>query len=197
VIGDAAKARHNRAMIRPALVALLLLAALPSGAARADQDDPRLPALFARLKTVQSDGEARAIETLVWQIWSVSTDDEVNALMLRGLRAMTDGDPKQALPIFDAMVRRSPNFAEGWNKRATIYFLLGDFESSVADIERTLQLEPHHFGALSGLGQIYLALDRDEAALKAFEAALAIDPRLIGVRAAVEGIKKKREGDPT
>jgi tetratricopeptide (TPR) repeat protein len=184
-------------MRRLALLVFLLLVALPPGTAGADQDDSRLPALFARLKTVQSDGEARAIETLVWQIWSVSADDEVNTLMLRGLRAMSDGDPKQALPIFDALVRRSPNFAEGWNKRATIYFLLGDFESSVSDIERTLQLEPHHFGALSGLGQIYLALDRDEAALKAFEAALAIDPRLIGVKAAVEGIRKKREGDPT
>ncbi|HEX3500328.1 MAG TPA: tetratricopeptide repeat protein [Stellaceae bacterium] len=184
-------------MGRLGLLALLLLAALPSGTARGDQDDRRLPALFARLKTVQSDGEARAIETLVWQIWSVSADDEVNTLMLRGLRAMSEGDLKQALPIFDALVQRSPNFAEGWNKRATVYFLLGDFDSSVSDIERTLQLEPHHFGALSGLGQIYLALDRDEAALKAFEAALAIDPHLIGVRAAVEGIKKKREGDPT
>jgi tetratricopeptide (TPR) repeat protein len=184
-------------MIRVVLTVLLLLTAMPCGIARADQDDPRLPALFARLKTVQSDGEARVIEALVWQIWSVSADDEINALMQRGLRAMTDGDPKQALPIFDDMVRRSPSFAEGWNKRATLYFLLGDFDSSVSDIERTLQLEPHHFGALSGLGQIYLALDREDAALKAFEAALIIDPHLIGVKAAVEGIKKKREGDPT
>jgi tetratricopeptide (TPR) repeat protein len=184
-------------MRRVALLALLLLAALPAGMARADQDDPRLPALFERLKVVPSDGEARPIEAMIWQIWSVSDDDEINGMMLRGLRAMGEGDPRQALPIFDAMVQRSPTFAEGWNKRATVYFLLGDFESSVADIERTLQLEPHHFGALSGLGQIYLALDRDEAALKAFEAALAIDPHLAGVRAAVDGIKKKREGDPT
>jgi tetratricopeptide (TPR) repeat protein len=184
-------------MMRLALVALVLLAALPGGTARADQDDPRLPALFARLKTVQSDDEARPIEALIWQIWSVSADDEVNGMMVRGLRAMGEGDPKLALPVFDAMVQRSPNFAEGWNKRATVFFLLGDFDSSVSDIERTLQLEPHHFGALSGLGQIYLALDRDEAALKAFEAALAIDPHLVGVKAAVEGIKKKREGDPT
>jgi tetratricopeptide (TPR) repeat protein len=197
VIGGAAKAAHNRTMMRLALVALVLLAALPCGAARADQDDPRLPALFARLKTVQSDDEARPIEALIWQIWSVSADDEVNGMMLRGVRAMGEGDPKQALPIFDAMVQRSPSFAEGWNKRATVFFLLGDFESSVGDIERTLQLEPHHFGALSGLGQIYLALDRDEAALKAFEAALAIDPHLVGIRAAIGAIKKKREGDPT
>jgi len=174
-----------------------MLGFAPCGLARADQDDPRLPALFARLKSAGSDSEARVVEAIIWQIWSVSADDEVNAMMLRGLQAMTDGSPKQALTVFDAMVQRSPYFAEGWNKRATVYYILGDFEASVGDIERTLQLEPHHFGALSGLGQIYLALDRDEAALKAFEAALAIDPHLNGVKAAVESIKKKREGDPT
>jgi tetratricopeptide (TPR) repeat protein len=196
VIGDAAKAAHNLAM-RRVLAILLMLGLVPSGATRADQDDPRLPALLARLKTAGSDSEARVVETIIWQIWSLSADDEVNAMMLRGLQAMTDGNPKQALTVFDAMVQRSPYFAEGWNKRATVYYLLGDFDASVGDIERTLQLEPHHFGALSGLGQIYLALDRDEAALKAFEAALTIDPHLTGVRAAVESIKKKREGDPT
>jgi tetratricopeptide (TPR) repeat protein len=197
VIGDATKAAHNRGVMRRVLSVLLLLSALLAGPAHADQDDPRLPALFARLKSAASDTEARLVEALVWQIWSLSVDAEVNSMMARGMRAMTDGDPKQALTVFDALVHRSPNFAEGWNKRATVYFLLGDFESSVSDIERTLQLEPHHFGALSGLGQIYLALDRDEPALKAFEAALAIDPHLIGVKAAIAGIKKKREGDPT
>jgi tetratricopeptide (TPR) repeat protein len=196
VIGDAAKAAHNVTM-RRLLALLLMLGLVPCGMARADQDDPRLPALFARLKSAGSDSEARVVETIVWQIWSISADDEVNAMMQRGLQAMSDGNPKQALTVFDAMVQRSPYFAEGWNKRATVYFLLGDFDASVGDIERTLQLEPHHFGALSGLGQIYLALDRDEAALKAFEAALAIDPHLNGVKAAVESIKKKREGDPT
>ena len=174
-----------------------MLGLVPSGTARADQDDPRLPALFERLKTVDSDAEARLVEALIWQIWSVSADDEINALMQRGLRAMVEGDARQALAIFDEMVRRSPNFAEGWNKRATVYFLIDDFDASVGDIERTLALEPHHFGALSGLGQIYLALDREEAAIRAFEAALAIDPHLTGVKAAVESIKKKRDGDPT
>jgi tetratricopeptide (TPR) repeat protein len=184
-------------MMRMVFTILLTLGLMPCGLARADQDDPRLPALFARLQSAGSDSEARVVEAIIWQIWSISADDEVNAMMQRGLQAMTDGSPKQALTVFDAMVQRSPYFAEGWNKRATVYYVLGDFEASVADIERTLQLEPHHFGALSGLGQIYLALDRDEAALKAFEAALAIDPHLAGVKAAVEGIKKKREGDPT
>jgi tetratricopeptide (TPR) repeat protein len=197
VIGGVAEAAHNRAMPRLVLAALVVLPVLLSGAAHADQDDPRLPALFAHLKTAESATEARLVEALIWQAWSASADDEVNALMIRGMHALSDGDARQALTVFDAMVQRSPNFAEGWNKRATVYFLIGDFESSVSDIERTLQLEPRHFGALSGLGQIYLALDRDEAALKAFEAALAIDPHLAGVKAAVESIKKKRAGEPT
>jgi len=196
VIGDGVKAAHTVAMHR-VLVVLAMLGLVSSLPVRADQDDPRLPALFARLKTVATDSEARVVEATIWQIWSISADDEVNAMMQRGLQAMTDGNPKQALTVFDAMVQRSPYFAEGWNKRATVYYLLGDFDASVGDIEHTLQLEPHHFGALSGLGQIYLALDRDKAALKAFEAALAIDPHLTGVKAAVEDIKKKREGDPT
>ena len=184
-------------MLRLVLAALLILPVLLPGAARADQDDSRLPVLFERLKSAESETEARLVEALIWQAWSASTDDEVNSLMVRGMRALSDGDARQALTVFDAMVQRSPNFAEGWNKRATVYFLIGDFASSVSDIERTLQLEPRHFGALSGLGQIYLALDRDEAALKAFEAALAIDPYLTGVKAAIDSIKKKREGEPT
>jgi hypothetical protein len=130
VIGGAAKAAHNRAMPRLVLAALAMLPVLLSGAARADQDDPRLPALFAHLKTAESAPEARLVEALIWQAWSASADDEVNALMIRGVHALSDGDARQALTVFDAMVQRSPNFAEGWNKRATVYFLIGDFESS-------------------------------------------------------------------
>jgi tetratricopeptide (TPR) repeat protein len=184
-------------MRQVALALLLIVAAALSGAAEADQTDQRLPALFDRLKSSDSDDEAREVETQIWQIWSAGPDRDVDALMLRGLRAMSEDQEAQALTVFNEMVQRKPDFAEGWNKRATVYFLMGDFEASVADIERTLALEPHHFGALSGLGQIYLALDRKEAALKAFEAALAIDPHLNGAKAAVRSIKKKLEGDPT
>jgi tetratricopeptide (TPR) repeat protein len=180
-----------------ALAVLLIVAAGLFAAAEADQTDERLPGLFDRLKSSGSDDEARTVETSIWQIWSAGPDREADTLMLRGLRAMSEDHQDQALSVFNEMVQLKPDFAEGWNKRATVYFLMGDFESSVADIERTLALEPHHFGALSGLGQIYLALDRKEAALKAFEAALAIDPHLIGAKAAVRSIKKQLEGDPT
>jgi tetratricopeptide (TPR) repeat protein len=182
--------------MRRALLAALLamIVGLP---ALADQRDERLPGLFDRLKASPSDLEAKAIEAVIWQIWSDGGDGETNALMRRGVEAMAEDDQIQALAVFNEMVRRRPDFAEGWNKRATVYFLLGDFTSSVSDIEKTLELEPRHFGALSGLGQIYLALDRNAAALKAFEAALAIDPHLLGVKAAVEDLKKKLQGEPT
>jgi tetratricopeptide (TPR) repeat protein len=173
------------------LLALLLLAALPAGTTRADQDDPRLPALFERLKLVPSDGEARPIEAMIWQIWSVSDDDEINGMMLRGLRAMGEGDPRQALPIFDAMVQRSPNFAEGWNKRATVLYLMGRYDDSMKDIAKTLALEPRHFGALSGLGMCNVQLNKDKEALDAFQKALAVDPNMPGVKLNVDELKKR------
>jgi tetratricopeptide (TPR) repeat protein len=184
--------------MRQVLRAVLAAAAIVwPGIAAADQTDERLPALFERLKTVGSDGEARSLEAVIWQLWIDSPDPEIGALMQRGIGAMSNDQEEQAVAIFTEMVERKPDFAEGWNKRATVYFMLGEFDASVADIERTLALEPRHFGALSGLGQIYLELGRKEAALKAFEAALAIDPHLAALQAAVRNLKKALEGDPT
>jgi tetratricopeptide (TPR) repeat protein len=180
-----------------ALLALCLLLVPPRGAA-GDQSDARLAGLFERLKVPSGPGEARAIEAEIWRIWGESEDAEAAAMLRHGSDAMSAGDFKEALAVFDAVVHRRPDFAEGWNKRATVYFLLGEFEASVADIAATLRLEPRHFGALSGLGQIDLALGRKAPALQAFKAALAIDPNLEGVRAAVESLEQDPdEGDPT
>jgi tetratricopeptide (TPR) repeat protein len=183
-------------VLLPIVVAALPFLAWP-GHGAADQTDQRLPALFEQLKTAASDEAAKTAEAQIWKIWTDHPNPEINALMLRGLHAMADDEEDTAVAAFGEIIQREPNFAEGWNKRATAYFLMGDFDASVADIERTLQLEPHHFGALSGLGQIYLELDRKPAALKAFEAALAIDPHLASVKAAVESLKKELQGDPT
>jgi tetratricopeptide (TPR) repeat protein len=178
-----------------AMAALLVLAL--GGAAEADQNDPRLAGLFAQLQATRSPAEAHALESLIWDAWLTTDDDDARLLLHQGMAYMAEGELAPALAAFDDVVKRAPEFAEGWNKRATVYFLMDDYQSSVADIERTLALEPRHFGALSGLGQIYLGLDRKELALKAFEAALRVDPHLAGVRDAVETLKKKPEGDPT
>jgi tetratricopeptide (TPR) repeat protein len=159
----------------------------------ADQDDARLPALFERLKTTRAPGEAETVQAAIWAVWMESTDAEVNLLMLEGLDAMNQGELPRALDAFDKIVDHAPKFAEGWNKRATVEFLMDDFKASVADIEKTLALEPRHWGALSGLGQIYLALDNDEAALRAFKKALEINPNLASVKAKIQELEAKLE----
>jgi tetratricopeptide (TPR) repeat protein len=166
---------------------------LAPGPAKAGQDDTRLPALFDRLKTTKSAGEAEAIQQTIWAVWMESKNAEVNLLMLEGVDAMGQSGLQRALEAFDAMVKAAPEFAEGWNKRATVEFLMGDFKASVADIQKTLALEPRHWGALAGLGQIYVALGDDEAALRAFKRALEINPHLASVRAKIKELEEKLE----
>ena len=170
-----------------------LLLALAAGAATADQTDKRLPGLFDQLKATRSAGEAEAIQQAIWSLWTESSNAEVNLLMLEGIDAMGQSALKRALEAFDAMVKADPQFSEGWNKRATVEFLMGDFQASVADIQKTLALEPRHWGALSGLGQIYLTLDKEDAALRAFKRALEINPHLAALRAKVQEIEAKQE----
>jgi tetratricopeptide (TPR) repeat protein len=176
-----------------ALIACLSLAA----AARAGQDDWRLPELFERLLQTQSAVEAERLQATIWQLWMRSENEDSNILMRVGVNAMGSGDYPAALRAFDAMVAGDPNFAEGWNKRATVHYMMGGFEKSVADIERTLALEPRHFGALSGLGLINLELSNDNGALRAFEAALKANPHLEGARQRIDELKKKLLGSPT
>ncbi|HYM03863.1 MAG TPA: tetratricopeptide repeat protein, partial [Stellaceae bacterium] len=170
--------------------------ALPWLTSYAGQNDPRLAALFDKLKSTKSETEAKAAEVLIWHIWTENGNAEIDRLMMHGISAMSEDDEEEALESFNAVVKADKKFAEGWNKRATVEFLMGNFEASVADIERTLALEPRHFGALSGLGQIYMQIDRKPLALKAFRAALAINPHLNGVREKIEELKKDVEGDP-
>jgi len=179
------------ARMRTALV--LAIGLFAAGFAVASQDDQRLPGLFERLKTTRSAGEAEAVQQTIWAVWMESTNAEVNLLMLEGIDAMGQGDLKRALGAFDSMVDVAPQFAEGWNKRATVEFLMNDYKASVADIQKTLALEPHNWGALSGLGQIYVALGDDEAALRAFKRALAINPHLASVKAKVHELEAKLE----
>jgi tetratricopeptide (TPR) repeat protein len=179
-----------------ALTAFIALAALAAAPARAGQNDPRLPRLFVALQATQSPGWARAIEDEIAHIWEESSDPTTQQLMEKGLTAMAEDEDEAALKAFDAVVAHAPDFAEGWNKRATVEYLLGDYKASVTDIAHVLQLEPRHFGALAGLGQVELALGDKPAALKAFSAALAIDPHLEDIADVVAQLKKELAGNP-
>jgi len=156
--------------------------------------DPRLDALFVALSRAESERVAAPIESMIWSIWSQSGDNQVDNLMERGTSALRKENLLDALNFFDSVVEALPDFAEGWNKRATVNYLLGDFDSSISDVERTLTLEPRHFGALSGLGMIALSLGQEEQALEAFEAALDIHTYLSGADTHIRKLREKVRG---
>jgi tetratricopeptide (TPR) repeat protein len=187
--------RHLPRPLSAAILALLLIAG-PKWAI-ADQDDPRLDGLFARLQTTPDLAEARAVEQRIWLVWLEAEDAGLNRLMQQGILAMRDRRYAAALEVFDRMVEQAPKFAEGWNKRATVHFLMGNWQASVRDIQQTLALEPRHFGALFGLGMIYDALDQPEAALRSFEATLALNPHAESARRSIEELREQLRGSPT
>ena len=114
----------------------------------------------------------------IWKLWLQSGRPEMDALMEQAVVLMGNGLPALAMPVLDDIVARAPDWAEGWNKRATVLYLLGEHDRSLADIERVLALEPRHFGALAGIGLIRIAKGENRAALAAFRRALAINPFL-------------------
>ncbi len=178
-------------------VLVLLLAAglmFGPGPAPADQTDPRLESLFGGLKTA-APSEAEVIERRIWAIWSTydGKDEATRMAFQRGLSAMGARRNEAAIDAFTEVVEAAPDFAEGWNKRATVRWLAGDFDGSVADIRRTLALEPRHFGALSGLGLILMQTGEHDAAIRAFEEALAVNPHMTAARAHLEALLERQD----
>jgi tetratricopeptide (TPR) repeat protein len=159
----------------PALVLAIVCLEVP---AMSDQDDPRLTELFQALAAASSAAEATPVEREIWRVWFEAGDPETDRLMREGGDALDRGDGRAALAAFDAVVTARPNFAEGWNRRATVYFLMRRFPESVSDIARTLTLEPRHFGALSGLAMIREAQNDPFAALEALERVTRVYPSM-------------------
>jgi len=162
--------------------------------ALADQTDPRLNDLFAHLREVSEPVEAAPIELQIWAIWLETSDKTAGSFMQTGIDAMDRGDHRAALIAFDRVVTIAPDFAEAWNKRATVHYLVGNLDQSLEDIATTLNLEPRHFGALSGRGLVYVKLNDLERALVSFEAALAVSPQMVGPRINAEAIRQILKG---
>lgn len=177
--------------LRSLLVVILLAAG--GGAASADQTDPRLDGLFAALAGAETQEGAQRLETRIWRIWHQHPNERVAAAMADGQAALADDDRRGALAAFDHAVKLAPNFAEAWNARATVHYLLGNYKRSLADIRRVLVLEPRHFGALAGRGLCWLKLDRPGRALEAFEASLAVHPFQPGTRERAEQLRRELE----
>ena len=159
----------------------------------------RLNLLFEQIARAGDPDEAAAYERAIWQTWLRSGNEEVDQLMRQALSAMARTKYRDALATLDKIVNRLPDFAEGWNKRATVLYLLGFYQSSLADIDKVLALEPRHFGAISGIALIRIELGDNEAAVEAVQRALKIHPHLPGAAQLLEragGVVKGETSEP-
>src|SRR5262245_33552387 len=143
------------------------------------------PALVAALRE-PDEGVREAAEQALWSVWSRSGNAQVDKLFAQGLEEMNGGRFDDGIATFTRVIELAPEFAEGWNNRATLYFITGEYRKSLADCDQVMKRNPAHFGALAGYGQIYLRLDEPERALEYFKRALAVNPSMGSVEAAVQ-----------
>jgi tetratricopeptide (TPR) repeat protein len=138
------------------------------------------PLLHERLRDESAFVRSFAEQGL-WLLWTRSGDAGIDAQMAKATEAMQAGQYADAITVLTDVIKRKPEFAEGWNRRATVHYLAGELQKSIADCNEVLKRNPGHFGALSGMGQIHLQLDDEESALKWFRRALEVNPNMLGV----------------
>ena len=163
---------------------------------------PKVPAdktrgldfLFGALKAAPDEISAKHVEARIWAIWLQTPSDTVALLMARAKVAMDAQNSDVALKLLDSVIKLRPDYVEGWNRRATLYYLRNDYARSLEDIEQVLAREPRHFGALAGLGMIMQDLGDEKRALDAFRRALAVNPHLEKVPELVKTLTEKVEG---
>ena len=158
------------------LFKILIIILFFSCSVSADQTDPRLDKLFYILYNSNNDAEIAKVTSEIWDIWMETNDKSINNDFYQGLEFMQNGDLKMSLVFFTKVIKKNPNFAEAWNKRATVYYMLGDFDLSMIDINETLKLEPRHFGAMDGLSLIFIHLREFEKAIHVYDQMLNIFP---------------------
>ena len=126
----------------------------------------------------------------LWLLWSRSGSGDIDRIMARGVEQMDAGQLAEAAATFSEVIRRQPDFAEGWNKRATVYYLAGEYRKSLTDCDEVLKRNPQHFGALSGYGQIYFGLEDYEKAIAWWRRALEVNPNMVGVEINLKGAEQ-------
>ncbi len=151
-----------------------------------------LDKLFAQLHDVNAGRQAPLVEQKIWANWG--RNDSVTAELLLGqaAKALNAQEYQAAEDMLNRLVADKPDYAEAWNRRATLHFMAQRYEKSLGDIDRVLELEPRHFGALSGQGMVLEALGRPDAALKAYREALSVNPHMGAVQQAVQRLEKER-----
>ena len=191
--------RGNRVFLlglATSLLGWILLAGILAGPASADQTDPKLDELFSALKTTPSKESAAQLQQEIWQRWTAfDADEKINTQMQVGVQMMNAGALQRAEKWFGELTETVPDFAEVWNKRATVRFMIGDYAGSKQDIARVLALEPRHFGALSGLGMIHAYEGNFKGALIAYEAAARQNPHMTQVEQMITQLKRRLKGE--
>ena len=165
---------NMRVIFKILIVSISLLFA--SKIALADQNDPRLNNLFKKLNETENQDEIRDLISDIWNIWYEVDDPKVIEYFEKGIQAMNLRNYPLAIRFFNNLIEEDPNFAEGWNKRATVHFMMGNFDQSMQDIIKTLELEPRHFGALDGMGLIFIHQGQFKQALDVYDKMLEIFP---------------------
>jgi len=126
----------------------------------------------------------------LWLLWSRSGDAGIDRLMASGIEQMQAGQYRESVATFSEVIRQRPEFAEGWNKRATVHYLAGDYPRSLADCDQVMKRNPQHFGALSGYGQIYFQLEQYDKAIEYWRRALEVNPNMLGVEFNIKGAEE-------
>ena len=165
---------NMRVIFKILIVSISLLFA--SQIALADQNDPRLNNLFKKLNETENQDEIRDLISDIWNIWYEVDDPKVIEYFEKGIQAMNLRNYPLAIRFFNNLIEEDPNFAEGWNKRATVHFMMGNFDQSMQDIIKTLELEPRHFGALDGMGLIFIHQGQFQQAIDVYDKMLEIFP---------------------
>ena len=160
------------------------------------QTEIRLAELFADLKKTRNNRAAKRISDEIWGEWFRSGSASIDLMMKWSNEAVASEKYNIALDYLDQVVTLMPEFAEGWNRRATLHYTMSNFNKSMADIQKVLALEPRHFGALSGMATILERNGNKEAALKAWQRALAVYPAMLSGQAAIIRLSEELEGDP-
>lgn len=157
--------------------------------------DTQLDSLFSDLKRERNEKAAERLANRIWEAWYRSGSASVDLMMLWAQQALEAKKFDVALDFLDQVVTLQPQYAEGWNRRATVHFMMGNFRKSMTDIERTLELEPRHFGALSGMAQIMAATNHNELALQAWQRVLVIYPMLRNAQNEVSRLEEELAGE--
>ena len=178
------------------VLALLLFAVPLSGTSAiaqstmAQKQADELDKLFAQLRDPNAGSLVAPIDVKIWALWLHQGTELENQQLEAATNAMGRGEFPQALEQLNQLVAVAPLYPEAWNKRATLLFMLGRYDESLADIVKTLDLEPRHFGALSGRGMIYQKQGKIADALAAFKEVLVINPNSVSAKLSVQQLEK-------